>query len=134
MSVGTGWAEVYMGGSAEAERALFAEIMPRVERIQDAVAANQRSTVKRAFHNKARSSASGSMLPLRCPRASASGFSDPAQAIRASAGSRDRRASADAMATAISAGSPFAWRQTTARRTCCCPIPRRASPATRSSS
>ena len=52
MTVGTGWAEIYMGGSVEAERALFAEIMPRVERIQDAVAANQRSTVKRAFHNK----------------------------------------------------------------------------------
>ena len=41
-----------MSGNVEAERALFAEIMPRVERIQDAVAAKQRSTVKRAFHNK----------------------------------------------------------------------------------
>jgi hypothetical protein len=27
---GTGWAEAFMGGSADAERAHFAEIMPRV--------------------------------------------------------------------------------------------------------
>ena len=35
-TAGTGWAEAYMGGSAEAERGLFAEIMPRVERMNRA--------------------------------------------------------------------------------------------------
>lgn len=51
-TAGTGWSETYMGGSAEAERALINEVLPLVERIQDAVAAKQRSYVRRAFHNK----------------------------------------------------------------------------------
>jgi hypothetical protein len=41
-----------MGGSPEAERALFDGILPRVERIQDIVAARQRAAVRRTFHNK----------------------------------------------------------------------------------
>jgi hypothetical protein len=49
---GTGWSETYMGGSAEAERALIDAVMPRVERIQDAVARKQAADVRRAFHNK----------------------------------------------------------------------------------
>jgi catalase len=49
---GTDWSETYMGGSPDAERALIAAVMPRVERIQDAVAAKQRADVRRAFHNK----------------------------------------------------------------------------------
>lgn len=49
---GTDWSETYMGGSPDAERALIAAVMPRVERIQDAVAAKQRTEVRRAFHNK----------------------------------------------------------------------------------
>jgi len=51
-TAGTGWSEIFMGGSAEAERALIDDVMPRVERIQDAVAAKQRADVRRAFHNK----------------------------------------------------------------------------------
>ncbi len=41
-----------MGGYPDAERALIGGVMPRVERIQDAVAAKQRADVRRAFHNK----------------------------------------------------------------------------------
>jgi hypothetical protein len=51
-NAGTGWSEIYMGGSPEAERDLIDRIMPRVERIQDIVAAKQRAGVRRAFHNK----------------------------------------------------------------------------------
>jgi hypothetical protein len=58
-TAGTGWSEIHMGGSAGAERALFDDVMPRVERIQDAVAAKQRSDVRRAFHNK------GSVVRIR---------------------------------------------------------------------
>jgi hypothetical protein len=51
-TAGTGWSEIYMGGDADAERALFDQVLPRVERIQDVVAAKQGSEVRRAFHNK----------------------------------------------------------------------------------
>ena len=49
---GTGWTETYMGGSLEAERALFAQILPQVDRIQDLVARKQQADPRRAFHNK----------------------------------------------------------------------------------
>jgi hypothetical protein len=49
---GTGWAERYMGGDIEAERALLDNAMPSVNRIQDLVAAKQQTAVRRAFHNK----------------------------------------------------------------------------------
>lgn len=51
---GTGWHETYMGGSPEAERAIFATVLPRIEHIQDTVSRRQRSQVRRAFHNKGR--------------------------------------------------------------------------------
>jgi hypothetical protein len=51
-TAGTGWSEIFMGGSPDAERALVDEVLPRVERIQDAVAAKQHADVRRAFHNK----------------------------------------------------------------------------------
>lgn len=41
-----------MAGSQQAELALFATIMPKVERIQDTVARQQAAQVRRAFHNK----------------------------------------------------------------------------------
>jgi hypothetical protein len=49
---GTGWSEIYMGGSPDAERGLVAAVLPRVEGIQDTVAAKQHAKVRRAFHNK----------------------------------------------------------------------------------
>ena len=49
---GTGWSEIYMGGSPAAERELVSNVMPLITRIQDVVAARQHSTVRRAFHNK----------------------------------------------------------------------------------
>jgi hypothetical protein len=49
---GTGWTEVFMGGSAEAEQAIFARHMASVERIQDVVARKQQQQPRRAFHNK----------------------------------------------------------------------------------
>lgn len=51
-AVATGWSEIHMGGSPEAERALFDGVMPRVEGIQDTVAAKQGRDLRRAFHNK----------------------------------------------------------------------------------
>jgi hypothetical protein len=51
--VGLGWRETYMGGSAQAEQALFATLAPRITTIQDVVlAADEASRVHRAFHNK----------------------------------------------------------------------------------
>jgi hypothetical protein len=41
-----------MGGSREAELALFADAFPRVERIQAFVAGKQHADVRRAFHNR----------------------------------------------------------------------------------
>lgn len=41
-----------MGGTPEAERALFAESLPSVETIQDFVAQKQHADVRRAFHNR----------------------------------------------------------------------------------
>jgi hypothetical protein len=49
---GTGWEERYMGGDIAAERALLDAAMPKVNRIQDVVAAKQRAPVRRTFHNK----------------------------------------------------------------------------------
>jgi hypothetical protein len=49
---GTGWTEEYMGGSAEAERALFDEALSGIERIQETVARKQVVGIRRAFHNK----------------------------------------------------------------------------------
>jgi catalase len=52
VGLGTGWSEVYMGGSREAERALFAAAFPRVEAIQEFVAQKQHAVIRRAFHNR----------------------------------------------------------------------------------
>jgi hypothetical protein len=49
---GTGWIEAYMGGSQEAEVAMFARVLPQVEHIQETVARKQGTPVRRAFHNK----------------------------------------------------------------------------------
>ena len=40
--VGTGWRETYLGGSPEAEQALFAAAYPRVQEIQETVAKTRR--------------------------------------------------------------------------------------------
>ena len=67
--------------------------MPRVERIQDAIAANQRSTVRRAFHNK------GTVVSIRfdvapaLPEVLRVGFLRPGASYPGFAASRDRRAS-----------------------------------------
>jgi hypothetical protein len=50
--LGTGWSEAFMGGSPEAERALFAGAFPQVGAIQEFVAQKQHAAVRRAFHNK----------------------------------------------------------------------------------
>jgi hypothetical protein len=52
IGLGMGWHETYMGGSPEAERALLAPVLPRIERIQETVSRKQQSPVRRAFHNK----------------------------------------------------------------------------------
>lgn len=49
---GTGWRETYMGGSEEAEKALFRQVLPGVEAIQETVARRQNAADRRAFHNK----------------------------------------------------------------------------------
>jgi catalase len=49
---GTGWTEAFMGGSREAERALFADAFPSVEAIQEFVATKQGAPIRRAFHNR----------------------------------------------------------------------------------
>jgi hypothetical protein len=50
--LGSGWSETFMGGSREAEQALFAAAFPRVGAIQDFVAKKQHAMVRRAFHNR----------------------------------------------------------------------------------
>ena len=52
LTQGTGWEEVFMGGSQEAEKKLFAEVLPKITAIQQTVAARQNAKVRRAFHNK----------------------------------------------------------------------------------
>jgi hypothetical protein len=49
---GTGWQETYMGGSEEAEKALFRRTLPGIETIQETVARRQNAADRRAFHNK----------------------------------------------------------------------------------
>jgi hypothetical protein len=49
---GTGWHEVFMGGSREAETALFARAFPRIEAIQALVSQKQHTAIRRAFHNR----------------------------------------------------------------------------------
>ena len=49
---GTGWKEIYIGGSPEAEKKLFDEVITKVQEIQGAVAARQRAAIRRGFHNK----------------------------------------------------------------------------------
>jgi hypothetical protein len=49
---GTGWREVFMGGSREAESALFAAAFPRIGAIQAFVSNKQHAAVRRAFHNR----------------------------------------------------------------------------------
>lgn len=51
-TIGLGWQERFMGGSPDAERAILADVLPSIERIQDIVARRQASSVRRAFHNK----------------------------------------------------------------------------------
>jgi hypothetical protein len=49
---GTGWSEAFMGGSREAERALFVDAFPSIEAIQEFVATKQDAPIRRAFHNR----------------------------------------------------------------------------------
>jgi len=49
---GTGWQETYLGGSPDAERSMLAEVLPRIEQIQETVSRRQSAQIRRAFHNK----------------------------------------------------------------------------------
>ena len=48
----TGWKEMFMGGSPEAEQRLFSEVLPKIPAIQRTVSAQDAATIRRAFHNK----------------------------------------------------------------------------------
>jgi Catalase len=50
--IGTGWSEVFSGGSAQAEAEHFATVAAEVRAIQDVVAHMQSAPLRRAFHNK----------------------------------------------------------------------------------
>lgn len=49
---GSGWKEIFLGGSPEAEQKILADILPQVEEIQATVAKRQGAAIRRGFHNK----------------------------------------------------------------------------------
>ena len=51
-SPGSGWKEIFLGGSHEAEQKILTQILPQVEQIQAIVAKRQGAAIRRGFHNK----------------------------------------------------------------------------------